>query len=47
MLIAQDPTIEDSYRKTVLVDDISAILDILDTAGQEDYASMRDQVRDW
>ena len=29
-----DPTIEDSYRKQVLIGDETCILDILDTAGQ-------------
>jgi GTPase KRas protein len=38
-----DPTIEDSYRKQVNIDDEASLLDILDTAGQEDYSAMRDQ----
>jgi GTPase KRas protein len=38
-----DPTIEDSYRKQVLIDDRPALLDILDTAGQEEFSSMQDQ----
>jgi len=38
-----DPTIEDSYRKQVNIDGIVALLDILDTAGQEEFASMQDQ----
>lgn len=38
-----DPTIEDSYRKQVIVDDETCLLDILDTAGQEEYSAMRDQ----
>ena len=38
-----DPTIEDSYRKQVTIDGQSAYLDILDTAGQEEYTSMQDQ----
>ena len=38
-----DPTIEDSYRKQVTIDDETCILDILDTAGQEEYSSMRDR----
>ena len=38
-----DPTIEDSYRKQVSIDNSPAILDILDTAGQEEYSSMQDQ----
>ena len=38
-----DPTIEDSYRKQVTIDDEVCVLDILDTAGQEEYSAMRDQ----
>jgi len=38
-----DPTIEDSYRKQVQIDGETALLDILDTAGQDDYSAMRDQ----
>lgn len=38
-----DPTIEDSYRKQVEVDGKACMLDILDTAGQEEYSAMRDQ----
>jgi len=38
-----DPTIEDSYRKQVMIDDQTALLDILDTAGQEEFSSMQDQ----
>jgi len=38
-----DPTIEDSYRKQVEIDGQTALLDILDTAGQEEFASMQDQ----
>lgn len=38
-----DPTIEDSYRKQVVIDGETALLDILDTAGQEEYSAMRDQ----
>ena len=37
-----DPTIEDSYRKQTIIDDECCMLDILDTAGQEEYAVMRD-----
>lgn len=36
-----DPTIEDSYQKIVKVDGRACRLDILDTAGQEEFASMR------
>jgi len=38
-----DPTIEDSYRKQVTVDEQPCFLNILDTAGQEEYSAMRDQ----
>ncbi|KAL5266485.1 hypothetical protein ACHWQZ_G003770 [Mnemiopsis leidyi] len=38
-----DPTIEDSYRKQVVIDNDTCLLDILDTAGQEEYSAMRDQ----
>lgn len=38
-----DPTIEDSYRKQISIDGSPALLDILDTAGQEEYTSMQDQ----
>jgi len=37
------PTIEDCYRKNCLVDGKAAHLDILDTAGQEEYSALRDQ----
>ena len=46
-----DPTIEDSYRKAIELEEtvngkterISVIMDILDTAGQEEWSSMQDQ----
>jgi len=38
-----DPTIEDSYRKQCIIDDEVALLDVLDTAGQEEYSAMREQ----
>jgi len=38
-----DPTIENSYRKQITVDGKPSMLDILDTAGQEEYSVMRDQ----
>lgn len=38
-----DPTIEDSYRKECIVDGEPVSLDILDTAGQEEYSAMREQ----
>lgn len=41
--VVDDPTIEDSYRKQVVIDEETCLLDILDTAGQEEYSAMRDQ----
>jgi len=38
-----DPTIEDSYRKQCVIDQEVALLDVLDTAGQEEYIAMREQ----
>ncbi|KAI9821515.1 MAG: Ras GTPase [Phylliscum demangeonii] len=38
-----DPTIEDSYRKQCMIDEEVALLDVLDTAGQEEYSAMREQ----
>ncbi|XP_037682226.1 GTPase NRas isoform X1 [Choloepus didactylus] len=35
--------LEDSYRKQVVIDGETCLLDILDTAGQEEYSAMRDQ----
>ena len=43
LLSFSDPTIEDSYRKQVTIDSETCLLDILDTAGQEEYSAMRDQ----
>ena len=37
-----DPTSADSYRKAIVLDGQDVNVDILDTAGQEDYAAMRD-----
>lgn len=37
-----DPTIEDSYSKQIVVDEKSVVLDLLDTAGQEEYSAMRE-----
>ena len=42
-IIDYDPTIENCYRKTLTVDNRICVLDILDTAGQEEYVSMLDQ----
>jgi len=42
-----DPTIEDSYRKQVVIDEQPCVLEVLDTAGQEEYTALRDQwIRD-
>jgi len=38
-----DPTIEDSYRKQMVIDDEACMLEILDTAGQEELTALRDQ----
>lgn len=40
--MAQDLTSSDSYRKQCVIDDEVALLDVLDTAGQEEYAAMRE-----
>ncbi len=37
-----DPTIEDAYSKSLSVDDKVFQLDVLDTAGQEEYSAMRE-----
>ncbi|KAH3767157.1 Ras GTPase [Pelomyxa schiedti] len=37
-----DPTIENAYRKPMSVDDRICVLDILDTAGQEEFSAMRE-----
>lgn len=34
---------EDSYRKQMNIDDETCLLDILDTAGPEEYSAIRDQ----
>ncbi|KAG9393609.1 Small GTPase superfamily [Carpediemonas membranifera] len=38
-----DPTIQDFYKKQVDCGGEAILLDILDTAGQEEYSSLRDQ----
>ncbi|ELR21036.1 Ras subfamily protein [Acanthamoeba castellanii str. Neff] len=38
-----DPTIEDSYRKQFLVNVYVVLMDILDTAGPEEFSAMREQ----
>ena len=37
-----DPTVEESYRTTLNVDDQPAVLEIVDTAGQEEYSALKD-----
>ncbi|KAH3742810.1 Ras GTPase [Pelomyxa schiedti] len=37
-----DPTIENVYQKNITVDEQICVLDILDTAGQEEFSSMRE-----
>lgn len=42
-----DPTCEDSYRKRVTIDGQECMVEVLDTAGQEEYTALRDQwIRD-
>ncbi|KAF7594762.1 hypothetical protein BBP40_008469 [Aspergillus hancockii] len=42
-----DPTIEDTYRKQMIIDGRPCVVEILDTAGQEEYTALRDQwIRD-
>jgi len=38
-----DPTVEDSYRKSIEVDGTACTLDIMDTAGQDEYKALMDQ----
>ncbi|KAJ3711083.1 small GTPase superfamily [Lentinula guzmanii] len=38
-----DPTIEDAYRKQWVVDNRMCLTEIIDTAGQEDFQTLRDQ----
>lgn len=42
-LESYDPTIEDSYRTTITVNNEGVVLNILDTAGQEEFSALRDQ----
>ncbi|KUJ11006.1 uncharacterized protein LY89DRAFT_536512, partial [Mollisia scopiformis] len=42
-----DPTIEDTYRKQLDINGKSCMLEVLDTAGQEEYTALREQwIRD-
>ncbi|CAG8653118.1 12905_t:CDS:2 [Dentiscutata erythropus] len=38
-----DPTIESTYRKQAVVDGYPCIIEVLDTAGQDEYNTLRDQ----
>jgi len=38
-----DPTIEDAYQKHLVVDNRMCCVEVIDTAGQEDYSALRDQ----
>ncbi|KEF50930.1 Ras family, other [Exophiala aquamarina CBS 119918] len=38
-----DPTIEYSYRKQVVIDQQACVLEVLDTAGQGEHTTLRDQ----
>ncbi|TKY88455.1 hypothetical protein EX895_002443 [Sporisorium graminicola] len=38
-----DPTIEDCYRKQTVIDDDPCMFEVLDTAGQPQFAVLRDQ----
>ncbi|ETO19181.1 hypothetical protein RFI_18052 [Reticulomyxa filosa] len=37
-----DPTIEDSYRKQISINEEGLVLEVLDTAGQEEFSSFHD-----
>jgi len=39
-----DPTKADSYRKKIGLDGVDVQIDILDTAGQEEYAAVRNLI---
>ncbi|KAI9713487.1 MAG: Ras GTPase [Bogoriella megaspora] len=41
--LTQSSRKSDSYRKQCVIDDEVALLDVLDTAGQEEYSAMREQ----
>ncbi|KAJ6559892.1 small GTPase superfamily [Mycena capillaripes] len=38
-----DPTLEDCYRKQLVLDNRMCMVEVIDTAGQEEYAALRDQ----
>jgi len=39
---AHDPTIEDKYKVQLMIDNVSCEIEILDTAGQDDYQNLID-----
>ena len=43
LIFLQSSKCIDSYRKQCVIDDEVALLDVLDTAGQEEYSAMREQ----
>lgn len=42
-LLLTKSDLPDSYRKQCVIDEEVALLDVLDTAGQEEYSAMREQ----
>ncbi|KAJ5071221.1 ras-like protein [Anaeramoeba ignava] len=38
-----DPTIEENYRKMMIIDGIPTMLEVIDTAGQDEYHGVRDK----
>ncbi|KAJ3445569.1 ras-like protein [Anaeramoeba flamelloides] len=38
-----DPTVEESYSKMVIIDNKPAVLELIDTAGQDEYTTTRDK----
>ncbi|KAF8183050.1 small GTPase superfamily [Mycena galopus ATCC 62051] len=38
-----DPTLEDGYRKQFMLDNQLCFVDVIDTAGQDEYTALRDQ----
>ncbi|KAK7013546.1 P-loop containing nucleoside triphosphate hydrolase protein, partial [Favolaschia claudopus] len=43
LLQTYDPTIEDAYRKQFVLDNSMCFVEVIDTAGQEEYGALRDQ----
>ncbi|EPZ34286.1 Small GTPase superfamily domain-containing protein [Rozella allomycis CSF55] len=38
-----DPTVEENYRKKVTIENIPSVVNIIDTAGQQEFTALRDQ----